>query len=397
MVSIILGGYVILLINSLLLLLFDRSTALLYMSNVLLHVALGALLVLPVFFFLVLHIRKMPIRLNWRATGAGLLTATSLGLLLGTGFGLVFVGATYGGGWILWLHIATVITSVLGFVLHVSFKRGVRYHFLAWGQSWKAGRRDVVRHPLTITLGVGLALTIFFAAMPWLRSQEVYVATGEANPLASSQAVLAHDGFLQDQDLARSESCGQEGCHPDILAQWEESAHRFSSFNNPYYRRSVEAMVARSGNGPARWCASCHDPVVLFTGRFGDDIPLDMDHWTGQEGLTCLSCHAVEGLRDVKGNGRYVIASPDEYPFARAEGGLGQWVHNTLVRAKPEPHREAMLKPMHRTLEFCGSCHKVGIPPDVNNYRWKRGQDEYDNWHKSGTSGNTVRSFYLPA
>ena len=32
----------------------------------------------------------------------------------------------------------------------------------------------------------------------------------------------------------------------------------------------------------------------------------------------------------------------------------------------------------------------------MNNYRWKRGQDEYDAWHASGVSGNTVRSFYVP-
>jgi len=55
-----------------------------------------------------------------------------------------------------------------------------------------------------------------------------------------------------------------------------------------------------------------------------------------------------------------------------------------------------MLKPAHQTMEFCGSCHKVGLPPEVNNYRWKRGQNEYDAWQSSGTSGNTVRSFYLP-
>jgi hypothetical protein len=62
---------------------------------------------------------------------------------------------------------------------------------------------------------------------------------------------------------------------------------------------------------------------------------------------------------------------------------------------KPEPHRRAMLKPMHRT-EFCGTCHKVGIPPEVNAYRWRRGQNQYDNWHNSGASGNIARSFYLP-
>ncbi|MCY4204141.1 MAG: tetratricopeptide repeat protein [Bacteroidetes bacterium] len=214
--------------------------------------------------------------------------------------------------------------------------------------------------------------------------------------MAASQAVLAHEKYLSDDDLGRSESCGQQGCHPDIVAQWEASAHRFSSFNNPYYRKSIEALIERGGNEPARWCASCHDPLVLFTGRFTDDQLLDFEHPTSTAGITCLSCHAIEALRDVKGNGRYVISVPDEYPFARSNDDTRQWVHNTLVRAKPGPHREAMLKSVHQTMEFCGSCHKVGLPVEVNNYRWKRGQNEYDAWHNSGTSGNTVRSFYLP-
>ena len=398
LVSVILGGYLILLVNSLLLWLFDRSTAQLYISNVLLHVALGVLLVLPVFVFLVLHIRKMPLRRNWRATGVGVFVATSLGLLLGSGFGLVALGASYGGGWILGLHLVTVLTTIAGFVAHVALKRGVRFHFLEWGEAWTSGPRQALRHPLSITVMAGLALSVLMALVPWLSSRhEAFVETGAENPLASSQSILAHDGFLSDDALGRSETCGQAGCHPDVYEQWQESAHRFSSFNNPYYKKSIEAMVERSGNAPTRWCASCHDPAVLFSGRFEDDVALDVDHPTAQQGLTCLSCHAIEGLRDVKGNGRYVIAEPDEYPFARAEDGVGKWLHTRLVRAKPEPHRQAMLKATHKTQEFCGTCHKVGLPPDVNNYRWKRGQNEYDAWQASGTSGGTVRSFYLPA
>ena len=158
----------------------------------------------------------------------------------------------------------------------------------------------------------------------------------------------------------------------------------------------MEALLERGGNERSRWCASCHDPAFLYSGRMANGMEPDFEHPTAQAGITCLSCHAIESLRDVKGNGRYVIAAPDEFPFARASKGGPQWVHNTLVRAKPEPHREAMLKPVHRTSEFCGSCHKVGLPPNVNLYRWKRGQNEYDAWQSSGTAGSTVRSFYLP-
>ena len=337
LVSVLLGGYVTLVVNSLLLYLFERSTALLYMSNVLLHIALGTVLVLPALVFLSLHLSKMPIRLNWKATGAGAFTASSLALLLATGFGLVFLGASQFGGWILRVHVISVFTTVLGFALHVSLKQGLRYRFLEWGQSWKAGWQRALRHPLTITLAAGLALSFLVVAAPWLSDDRAaYVESVKGDPLSGAQAILAQTAYLDDADLARSVSCGQQGCHPDITDQWNDSAHRFSSFNNPWYRKSVEAMVERSGNDPARWCASCHDPLVLFTGRFADDVPLDMQHETALAGLTCLSCHAIKGLRDVKGNGRYVMGAPDEYPFARASEGLGKWIHNILVRAKPE-------------------------------------------------------------
>ena len=395
--AVLMGGYAVLLVNSLLLYLFQRSTALIYMSNVLLHIGLGTLFVGPTAAFLVLHLAKMPIRLNWKATGAGIFTATSLLVLLSTGFGLVFLGASYADGTLLVVHVISAGSAMLAFGLHVSMKQGIRYRFLEWGQSFRQGYARAWKHPMTLTLGAGLGLIILLFAVQWFDDRGMlYHADEPGNPLSGAEALLVHGGYLDDDDLTRSETCGQAGCHPDIVAQWETSAHRLSSFNNQWYRKSVDAMIERSGNGPARWCASCHDPVVLFSGRFADDVLLDMDHATAHEGLTCLSCHAITSLRDIRGNGRYVMEPPDEYPFARAARGVPRWMHNTLVRARPEPHRGAMLKPMHQTSEFCGTCHKVGLPPNVNNYRWKRGQNEYDAWQSSGTSGNTVRSFYLP-
>ena len=397
LVAVLMGGYVVLLINSLLLYLFERSTALIYMSNVLLHIILGSLFVAPTAVFLVLHLTKMPIRLNWKATGAGIFTASSLLVLLSTGFGLVFAGASYGDGVLLAAHVASAVSAIVAFGLHVSMKQGIRYRFLEWGQSFRAGYAKAWRHPMSVTLIGGLGLIVLLISVQWAGTRgAVYRADEEGDPLSGAEALLVHDGYLDEADLTRSETCGQAGCHPDIVAQWKTSAHRLSSFNNEWYRKSVETLVERGGNDRVRWCASCHDPVVLFSGRMTDEVLLDMDHPTAHEGITCLSCHAIEALRDVKGNGRYVMSAPDEYPFARGSGQARVWVHNTLVRAKPEPHRDAMLKPLHRTSEFCGTCHKVGLPPNVNLYRWKRGQNEYDAWQSSGTSGNTVRSFYLP-
>lgn len=398
LVSMLLGGFLVMLLNSLILLLFERSTALLYMTNVLLHVGLGLLLIMPLLLFLLKHIRTMPLRWNLCATAAGVFTALSMLLLMLSGILLFWGEATLNRRWLTILHVATMFTSLLGFLVHASLKRGVRFRFLQPDDRIALRWRQLGRHPLTLTFGAGVLVSVTFFLVPWLkRSDPVYWHTGTEKPLAASEALLAHEGFFTEAALSGSKTCGQAGCHPDIYAQWEASAHRFASSNNPYYRRSVEYMLQRRPVEAARWCASCHDPVILFSGRFGHRIPLDTTHWTAHEGITCLSCHAITGLRDLRGNGRYVIAQPDEYPFARSTNPLGQWLHRQLIRAKPEPHREAMLRPVHRTEQFCSTCHKVGIPPEVNYYRWLRGQNEYDAWQMSGVSGNTVRSFYLPA
>ncbi|MFQ5550553.1 MAG: tetratricopeptide repeat protein [Gemmatimonadales bacterium] len=55
-----------------------------------------------------------------------------------------------------------------------------------------------------------------------------------------------------------------------------------------------------------------------------------------------------------------------------------------------------MMTDAFRTPEYCAACHKVSLPPVINDYRWLRGQDEFDFWDDSGVSRNASRTFYLP-
>ena len=63
-------------------------------------------------------------------------------------------------------------------------------------------------------------------------------------------------------------------------------------------------------------------------------------------------------------------------PSARTR--ILRWVNRQLVKAKPEFHKKTFLKPLHKTAEFCGTCHKVHLPAELNHYKWLRGQDHYD-------------------
>ncbi len=190
-------------------------------------------------------------------------------------------------------------------------------------------------------------------------------------------------------------------CHADVHAQWSDSVHRFSSFNNPVYAAAVretrEVSFQRDGNVfRARWCAGCHDPVPLFSGAFDDPEYDDVHDPTSQAGLTCSACHAITEIHSTRGNADYTIEEPLHYPFAFSENPVLRWINHQLIKAKPAFHKKTFLKPLHRTAEFCSVCHKVHIPQLVNDYKFLRGQNHYDTFLLSGVSGHGARSFYYP-
>ena len=228
-------------------------------------------------------------------------------------------------------------------------------------------------------------------------------------------------GDLDEHGFVVSESIGSETCarcHTAIVEQWSKSAHRFASFNNPFYEASINDMRRNStqsnpevaahiahyqglegeeGKVKSKWCSGCHDPALMLAGKMTQEI--DRSSPQAQAGLTCLGCHAIDKIHDQTGNGNYNIADEQEDPylFASAKTGIGRFLHDTALKARPIVHKKQMLKPFFRTSEFCATCHKVSLDSRVNGYRWLRGQDEYDNWHDSGVSLNASRTFYLPS
>jgi Flp pilus assembly protein TadD len=106
----------------------------------------------------------------------------------------------------------------------------------------------------------------------------------------------------------------------------------------------------------------------------------------------------MDEVHGVGGNGGYRIAdaAPEPYLYADAKSGIGAKIHDALVKSKPAVHKADMLKPVFRTSEYCGTCHKVSLDVPVNHYRWIRGQNEYDAHQDSGVSKNNARTFYLP-
>jgi tetratricopeptide (TPR) repeat protein len=163
-------------------------------------------------------------------------------------------------------------------------------------------------------------------------------------------------------------------CHGDIAAQWASSAHRFSSFNNPYYRVSVEEFRREKGLPASRFCGNCHEPTVVATGAM--DRPIDRLQPAPQSGVTCMVCHSITHV-DLEGNGRYLV---DLRPVPTVKG----------------PHGARVRPPLLGEPRFCAACHKVGLGPEITGARWLRGQNDYDAWHASAVAGNGAGSVFRP-
>ena len=213
-----------------------------------------------------------------------------------------------------------------------------------------------------------------------------------------SSAQTTDGKLIPAKYFMESQAC--ERCHKDVYEQWSSSAHHFSSFNNQWYRKSIEYMQDVVGTRPSKWCGGCHDPSVLYSGMMDTPIKQIVHTPEANAGLGCLMCHSITKVKSTMGQGDFVLLYPKLHELAASKNPVMRWLHDYSVYVNPEPHRRAFFKPfMHneQSAEFCSSCHKVHLDVPVNHYRWIRGFNDYDNWQASGVSGLGARSFYYPA
>ena len=220
---------------------------------------------------------------------------------------------------------------------------------------------------------------------------------GPTGPFFPSSAQVYGGEEIPSKFFMESDSCKR--CHEDIYNQWNSSAHHFSSFNNQWYRKSIEYMQDTIGTKPSKWCGGCHDPAVLYAGKMDTPIKQIVHTPEAQAGLGCMMCHSIADVKSTMGQGDFYLEYPKLHELAASKNPLVRTLHDFMIKLNPEPHRRVFLKPFmkQQTAEFCSSCHKVHLDVPVNHYRWIRGFNEYDNWQASGVSGEGARSFYYPA
>lgn len=199
--------------------------------------------------------------------------------------------------------------------------------------------------------------------------------------VAEAARQIKQEGALNAQDLAGSASCGTSGCHTQIYKEWLPSAHRYSSMD-AMFQRTQELMSEETSPEHTRYCAGCHDPISLFSGAKNSGN-ITLSSLGADEGISCLVCHCVV-QSDVQGNGDYTIALPERYIYEKHEGKLAKFVSDFLIRTYPRHHITSYSRPLYKTAEFCGACHKQYLDKEVNTDIGKvQGQNQYDSWKNS--------------
>jgi tetratricopeptide (TPR) repeat protein len=367
--------FLVLLANSFYLASF-ATPSIFYMTNVLLHIGAGAVLTFA-FLMLVTHSAEFRRTVKWAAPA--LLASAALG------FVLVWKGAVIEMRWALVAHIAIAAVGVVALLFTVKspWFRGVTFAGAA------------------LCCAV-LAYQAVFPSTQQQISNSLHVPAsmeeegeGPKSPFWPSSAKTNVGGTIPSNFFMDSKLCGE--CHKDIYEQWNSSMHHFASFNNQFYRKSIEHMQEISGTRGSKWCAGCHDHAVFFNGRFEKPISGQIDTPEAQNGLGCVSCHSIVHVDGSMGNGGFTIEYPKLHDLASSRNPIIRQLDRFLTYTEPEPHRRTFLKPfMKDSAEFCSTCHKVHLDVPVNNYRWLRGFNDYDNWQASGVSGQGARSFYYP-
>lgn len=359
------------------------------LGMLLLHVVLGLAVVVPAALFALRHGLRARAVGNRRAIRLGVALAATLAAVTVTGFALLRVEG--------WFDLADPRWRYAVWLGHVLLPLLAVYFYVAHRRRGRGLEPRVVRGWLGAAAGLTLAVALAHVAAS---SEPLRAPEAEQRRAYFPSLVRTADGgYFEAGELMIESYCQQ--CHAQAHEAWSESVHRFSSFNNPAYKFSVletrRVALARDGKIDAsRWCAGCHDPAPLLTGRFDDpDFDVDGDS-TALAGIGCLTCHAITEIGSTRGNADFLLELPRHYPYAFSDSELLRWASRQLIRARPELHRATFLKPLHRTSELCSTCHKVHLPPELNHYRWLRGQNHYDSFRLSGVSGHAAASFYYP-
>ncbi|HVF56382.1 MAG TPA: multiheme c-type cytochrome, partial [Pyrinomonadaceae bacterium] len=209
-----------------------------------------------------------------------------------------------------------------------------------------------------------------------------------SNPFAPSNASSATGTFIPGEKFVPAARCAT--CHTDSHAQWRQSAHG-NAFREPFYQKNVKDIISQKNIAHTRHCEACHNPAALFSGMLTDK-PASKKRPFDEEGVSCIACHSIQSVNS-KGIGGYVMGEPAL--LVKADGArLLEGVTDQQILDDVDSHRRAMMRPVLKAPEFCGSCHKSQVPKELNEYKFLRAFAVADELQMSSFSKESPHPFY---
>jgi len=155
-----------------------------------------------------------------------------------------------------------------------------------------------------------------------------------------------------------------------VYKQWFSSVHHFSSFNNQWYRKSIEYMQDTIGTRPSKWCGGCHDPAGLYAGKMDRPIKEFVHSPEAQAGLGCMMCHSIAKVKSTMGQGDFYLEYPKLHELAANDNPVVRYMHDFLIKLNPEPHREAVFNAIRREREQREFRHEIETEKPLSRLRF---------------------------
>ena len=212
-------------------------------------------------------------------------------------------------------------------------------------------------------------------------------AFGKEHPFLPSNAMTANGQFVNPRNVPTAEYCGH--CHQEAYRQWRQSVHS-NSFRQPWYLKNVNMLIGEKGVQFSRHCEGCHNPIALFSGDLSQGMPKTRPF--EDEGITCTVCHSIQST-DTTGTGSYVMATPAVLVDDKGQP-VTRPVTDGEILSHLEQHKQAEMRPLLKTAEFCAACHKATIPRELDDYKFLRAFTVYDEWQGASFTKQSPLPFY---
>ena len=211
---------------------------------------------------------------------------------------------------------------------------------------------------------------------------------GKELPFDPSNATVQGGEFIQPGAFPDATYCAH--CHQEAYHQWRQALHS-NSFREPFYRTSVNLLNNTKGIEFSRHCDSCHNPIGLVSGALTENSMVNRKF--DDNGVTCMVCHSIQGLKSTAGNASYIMGVPSVMVDADGNRIPGEVPYSEILM-HTDRHARAVMQPFYRTPQFCAACHKANLPEHLNDFKFINAFSAYDEWQNSKFSHQNPLTFY---